>query len=239
MWKKSLATLGLLTLLNIPVFSQYTSKTDSLLRNYFLDKKTERSVLIGDNNLIDVTLFSSPRFVKTNVFAHKKAVDKYDTLTHVHNHIEDVHLQGMWMSKKNKRKFKRAFKRFDEKTLENRLLTRISTSVDIVNLIFLEKYALENNKKFNYEFIVTNGKDADIYEFGLNENIVRHLKKLSKEKRFEYGNEIYHKYDNLIREYISGHCKLWETGDCKEPSNEELTDLINEQGIVFIREKEN
>ncbi len=291
MWKKSLAALGFLTLLNIPVFSQNSPKTDSinqdkteliklarkkgviqakeelerlyerilpysearknleneidnknksetyenLLRDYFLDKDVERSVLVGNNNLIDVTLFYSSTRVKTNVVAHKRAVDKYDTITHVHNHIEDVHLQSMWLGK-YKKEFKKALRKFDEKTLENRLLTRVLSITDVDYLIFLENYALENNKKFNYKFIVTNGEKADIYEFGLTKDVGKRLRRLPKKKRVIYSDELFYKYEGLLLEYMSNHCKLWETKECKEPSNEELTDLINEQGIVFIKE---
>ena len=133
MLKKSLATLGLLALLNIPLFSQENSKTDSLLIDFFLDKKVEKSVLVTKDSLIDVTLYSSIGKYKVDTIVRNEVLEKYDTLTHAHNHIEDIHIHARWG---NQRKIKKAFRKFDEKTLENRLMIKINSSVDLDHLLF-------------------------------------------------------------------------------------------------------
>ena len=233
MLKKSLATLGLLALLNIPLFSQENSKTDSLLVDFFIGKNYEKAALVAKDTLIDITFRSINKGVEVDTTIYKEVVEKYDTLSHTHNHIEDIHSRAVG------KKLKRAIKKIGEEKLENRLISKIPSRGDISYVLFSEQYALKNDKKYEYLLVVTKEKEAEIYEYGLTQPIKDTLKTLSEEERAHYCNHLYYKYEGLLLNYFEDRCHVWEMGNCKEPSNQELTDLINQQGIVFIGKKEN
>ena len=176
-----------------------------------------------------LTLLNAP------LFSQNKS-EKHDTLIHTLDYTSDPHLITI---NSKERKIKKFLKKSDEKTIENRLLNRIP-SINAVNyMVLLECEAIENKERQEYALSILKNEENSTYIYGLTPDVKEILKKYPVEERFIYNNQLINEYSNILKKYISNHCKLWETKNCKEPSNDELRDLINEQGIVFIRKKEN